>query len=115
VIAVIKIIDAHKRLVRLSNLGENSEVKIFTSSPTYWCKDCDKTTRFRIDSHQPHQPAHIEQEFNQTMGEFNVYEKGFSNFCCRHCGLKVRCTYSINEFAMSSYHYFPLKILIYND
>ena len=110
---MIEVIEAHKRLVRLIQLGENPNEKVFGSTPTYWCKSCDDITAFRIDHHQLHLPEKIENEFNNAMGEINQYEKGYSNFCCRHCGQKVRCVYEIEEFAMASYHYFPLTIMLY--
>jgi lantibiotic modifying enzyme len=112
---MIEILKAEKSLVGLITLGEESAQKILASTPTYWCQSCDDITAFRLDSHKPHLPEKIEQEFNQVMGEINKYEKGYSNFCCRHCGQKIRCVYEINEFAMSSYHYYPILIMLYND
>jgi len=112
---VIEVFKAQDRLVRLITLGDNYDQKIFASTPTYWCQSCDNISAFKINSLQPHLPEKIENEFNQEMGEINVYEKGYSNFCCRHCGQKVRCVYEINEFAMSSYHYYPLTIMLYSD
>lgn len=112
---MIDVFEAQERLVRLIALGDETGAKIFGSTPTYWCKSCDNITAFRIDHHQLHLPEKIEKEFNNAMGEINPYEKGYSNFCCRHCGQKVRCVYEIDEFAMASYHYFPLTIMLYHE
>lgn len=111
---MIEVFEAQERLVRLVNPNGNSDQKVFGSTPTYWCQSCDNITAFRINSQKLHLPENIEKEFNKQMGEICVYEKGYSNFCCRHCGQKIRCVYEINEFAMSSYHYYPLTIMLYN-
>ena len=108
---MIEVVETKERLVNLSEF-RNSDELCFVNTPTYWCESCDDTTQFKLDWKRPFEPLEIEQEFNAEMGSLKEYEEGYCNFECRVCSQKVRCIYEILEHQMSSYVYFPKKILI---
>lgn len=103
-------IDAHERSVRLIKSPRPESKPIFSSSPTYWCPNCDDITLFRLNWRKPFEPESVEDKFNDAMGQLTPWEEDYCNFYTQCCNTPVRCTYKLKEFAMSSYRYYPNKI-----
>lgn len=112
---MIETIEAKERLVRLQKKDRFSGEPIFGATPTYWCEACDDITAFKLNWRKPFEPLDIEDEFNKKMGKLTAWEQDYCNFHCRICSQPVRCVYNINEFAMSSYHYYPQIIYLYQQ
>ena len=112
---MIESIEASERLVRLLEKDRFSEDLIFGATPTYWCKSCDEITTFKLNWRKPFEPLSVEGEFKAAMGDLKEWEQDYCNFECRTCNQPVRCVYEINEFAMSSYNYYPKMIFIYKQ
>lgn len=112
---MIETIEAKERLVRLQKKDRFSGEQIFGATPTYWYEACDDITAFKLNWRKPFEPSEIEDEFNKAMGKLTAWEQDYCNFHCRIFSQPVRCIYSINEFAMSSYHYYPKIIYIYQQ
>ena len=112
---MIEKIEATKRLVRLQHKDRFSGEPIFGPTPTYWCEICDEITTFKLNCRKPFEPSEIEDELNKVMGKLKAWEQDYCNFNCRICNQPVRCIYDINEFAMSSYHYYPKIIYLYQQ
>ncbi len=112
---MIESIDANERLVRLQKKDRFHDDLIFGATPTYWCKSCDQTTTFKLNWRKPFEPSEVEDEFNAAMGKLKEWEQDYCNFECSICNQPIRCVYDVNEFAMSSYNYYPKTIFIYKQ
>lgn len=92
--------------------GLNNEDNKWHKDVKYKCPACFKESSFDVKEHDPF-PAEVEREFNEAMGEINIYEEDFCNFYCQHCLQPVRILSSIVEFHYSSYYYYPQRSFVY--
>jgi hypothetical protein len=102
-----------ERLVNLSQ-DRSTQRAIFAARPTYWCSACDVVTHFVLGRKNPASfTPSITSALDRASGPVVPYETDYTDFCCLSCGQPVRVTHAIQEFAMSSYHYFPLHVYTY--
>ena len=77
--------------------------------PAYRCAVCNTATRFQLGRKNPEPfTQEIHAALDAASGPAVPWETDYTDFCCLGCGLPVRATHEIQEFAMSSYRYLPL-------
>ncbi len=101
---------------RLLNLSPErfTERPVFGSPTVYRCAVCGESTRFQLGrkNPKPFTPS-IHAALDAAAGPPVPWETDYTDFCCLGCGIPVRVTYEIHEFAMSSYRYMPLCVYEY--
>ena len=101
---------------RLMNLSPDRFTgrPVFGHPAAYRCAACGESTRFQLGRKNPESFTQIiHAALDAVSGPPVPWETDYTDFCCLGCGLPVRVTHEIQEFAMSSYRYLPLRVFEY--
>jgi hypothetical protein len=101
---------------RLMNLSPDRFTgrPVFGHPAAYRCAVCGTSTRFQLGRKNPEAfTPSIHAALDAASGPAVPWETDYTDFCCLGCGLPVRVTHEVHEFAMSSYRYLPLRVYEY--
>jgi hypothetical protein len=88
-----------------------SNALVFGAPTSFHCELCGAVTRFQLGRKNPIAfTPEIHAALDAASGPAIPWETDFTDFCCLDCERPIRVTHAIEEFAMSSYRYLPLKI-----
>jgi len=106
-------VEPRERLMNLSS-DRLTGRPVFGQPAAFRCILCDTSTRFQLGRKNPEPfTPKIYAALDAASGPAVPWETDYTDFCCLGCGLPVRVTHEIHEFAMSSYRYLPLRVYEY--